>query len=183
MTVADRYIADRPWQSATLSACPLHPGGACGLRRLGTYARVIPVGVRIARFWCPLARVSISLLPAFLAARMRGALDNIEEAVLAAEQAESFAAAVELVHPADAEHPIGAVCARRSLRRRVRAVRAALLALVTLLPERLGGVGVTVAALRQALGTVHLLVELRIIAERYLGALPTPLGLRPRASA
>jgi hypothetical protein len=137
----------------------------------------------VARFWCPRAGASVSILPAFLAARMSGTLDAVEAAVLAVEQAGSIATAVEHVHPADAERAIGAVCAQRSLRRRLRAVRAALLAIVTLMPERLSGIAPTITALREALGTERVLVAVRCIAERHLGALPTPLGFGSRASA
>lgn len=183
MTAADRYVADRAWQRAILCECPLHPQGGCGLRKLGTYERVQPVGARVARFWCPLARESISLLPAFLAARMTGTLDEVEAVVLAVEQAGGVSAAVEVVHPADAERAIGAVCAARSIRRRLRAVRAALLAVVSLLPELASGVAPTVTALREALNTERVLVAVRRLAARHLGALPTPLGLRARVSA
>lgn len=183
ITAADRYVADRAWQRAILCECPLHPAGGCGLRKLGTYGRVQPEGVRVARFWCPQARVSISLLPAFLAAEMTGTLDEVEAVVLAVEQAGGVAAAVEVVHPADAERAIGAVCAARSIRRRLHAVRAALLAVVTLFPELLAGVAPTLTALREALNTDHVLVAVRGIAARHLGALPTPLGLRTRVSA
>lgn len=182
-TAADRYVADRAWERAILCECPFHPEGGCGLRKLGTYGRVQPEGARVARFWCPLAGASVSLLPAFLAARMAGTLDEVEAAVLAVEQVGSIAAAIEQVHPADAERAIGPVCAQRSIRRRLRAVRAALLAVVTLLPERLHGIEPTITALRDALGTDRVLVAVRCIAERYLGALPTPLGFRNRAGA
>jgi hypothetical protein len=133
--------------------------------------------------WCPRARTSISVLPAFLAAQMPGTLDAVEATVLAVEQAGSIAAAVEQVHPADAERAIGPVCAQRSIRRRLRAVRAALLAVVTLLPDRLRGVAPTIAALREALDTERALVAVRGLVERHLGALPTPLGFCSRVSA
>lgn len=180
---ADRYVTDRAWERAVLCECPFHPQGGCGLRKLGTYRRVQPEGVRVARFWCPRAGASVSILPAFLAARMSGTLDAVEAAVLAVEQAGSIATAVEHVHPADVERAIGVVCAQRSLRRRLRAVRAALLAIVTLMPERLSGISPTIAAMREALGTERVLVAVRCLAERHLGALPTPLGFRNRASA
>lgn len=180
---ADRYVADRAWERAVLCECPFHPQGGCGLRRLGTYRRVQPDGVRVARFWCPQAGRSVSLLPAFLAARMPGTLDAVEAAVHAVEQAGSIAAAAEQVHPADAERAIGSVCAQRSIRRRLRQVRAALLAVVTLLPERFLGIAPTITSLREALGTDRVLVAVRCIAERHLGALPMPLGFRHRAVA
>jgi hypothetical protein len=136
----------------------------------------------VARYWCPLDGVSISLLPTFLAARLSGTLDAVEAVVLAVEQAGSVAAAVEVVHPADVEHAIGAVSALRSIRRRLSAVRAALLAIVTLLPERLSGVTASITALRAALSTEQVLVTLRCMVVRHLGALPTPLGFGHRAS-
>jgi hypothetical protein len=144
---------------------------------------VQPAGARVARFLCPLAGVSISLLPAFLAARLSGTLDEVEDVVLAVEQAGGVAAALEQVHPAAAEHAIGQVCALRSMRRRVRAVAAALLAIVTLMPERFMAVVPTLGALRAALGTDRALVALRAIAQQHLGALPVPLGFGARAKS
>lgn len=182
ITAADRYVADRAWERAILCDCPLHPEGGCGLRKLGTYMRVRPAGVRVARFWCPVARVSISLLPAFLAARWSGTLDEVEAVVLAVEQSGGVAAAVEIVHPAWEPDAIGSVCAMRSIRRRLRAVRAALLAVVTLLPAHLLGVVPTITALREALSTDRVLVAVRSTAERHLHGLPAPLGFRDRVS-
>ena len=182
-TAADRYVADRGWERAVLCECPFHPEGGCGLRKLGTYRRVEPEGTRVARYWCPRARASISLLPAFLAARLCGTLDAVEAAVHAVEQTGSLSAAVEQIHPADVPRAIGPVCARRSIRRRMRAVRAALLAVVTLLPERLAGIAPTITALREAFGVERVLVTVRGIIEPNLSALPTPLGFRNRARA
>lgn len=182
ITAADRYVADRTWERAILCECPLHPQGGCGLQKLGTYGRVRPVGARVARFWCPAARVSISLLPAFLAARMSGTLDEIEAVVRTVERSGGLAAAIDIVHPADVKRPIGPVCAARWIRRRLQAVRAALLAIVSLLPERLAGIAPTVTALREALGTDRVLVALRGLAARHWIALPVPLGLRTRVS-
>lgn len=182
-TAADRYVADRAWERAVLCNCPFHPQGGCGLRKLGTYRRVEPAGTLVARYWCPRAGVSISLLPAFLAARLVGTLDAVEAVVLAVEQTGSIAAAIEQVHPADAGRAIGPVCARRSIRRRLRGVRAALLAFVTLLPEQLSNVAPTITALRATLGVERVLVTVRCMLDKHLGALATPLGFRSRASA
>ena len=162
---------------------PFHPQGGCGLHKLGTYRRVEPEGIHVARYWCPRAEASISLLPAFLASRMRGTLDAVEAAVHAVAQSGSITAAVELVHAAEAARAIGPVCARRSIRRRLRALRAALLALVTLLPQRLAGIAPTITALRQALGVERVLVTVRGLLEQHLNALPAPFGLRNRARA
>jgi hypothetical protein len=179
----DRYVADRAWERAVLCACPFHPDGGCGLQKLGTYGRVFPPGTRVARWWCPAARKSVSLLPAFLACRLSGTLDEVEAVVVAVEQAGGVAAAVDSVHPADADDAIGLEGARRSMRRRVRAVHAALLAIITLMPERFAGIAPTVTGLRASLSTKRVLVAMRELAARHLPALPTPLGLWTRASA
>lgn len=178
----ERYVSECAWERAILDRCPFHREGGCGLERLGTYSRVEPHGVRIARWWCPKQRASISLLPSFLAARLSGTLAAIEDVVAKVEAAGSVSAAVDDVYPPDADDAVGFVCALRSIRRRVSAVRAALLAIATLMPERFAGVGPTLAAFREALGQGRVLVALRELVERHLGALPVPLGFRARAS-
>ena len=158
----------------------MHPEGGCGLQRLGSYGRVSPAGVRIARWWCPVARRSISLLPTFLAAHLSGTLDEVEAVVAAVEQAGGVTAALEAVHPAEAEGAIGLQGALRSMRRRVSAVHAALLAIITLMPERFAGTTPTIEGLRMALSTDHVLVALRELAARHIPALPAPLGFAAR---
>ena len=178
-----QYVSERGWERAILERCPFHPEGGCGVEKLGTYGRVTPAGVRVARWWCPRQRASISLLPWFLAARHRGTLASVEDAVAAVERAGSLAAAVDVVRPPDIDDAVGLVCAQRWLRRRVVAVRAALLAIVTLLAERFLGVAPTLAGFREVLGAGSVLVQLRTLAERHLAALPVPLGFRARAAA
>jgi len=178
----ERYVTQRAWESAILDRCPFHPEGGCGVEKLGSYERVEPAGARIPRWWCPKQRESISLLPSFLAARLTGTLADIERVVATVEAAGGVSAAVDAVHPPDAADPVGLVGALRSIGRRVRAVRTALIAIITLLPERFAGVPPTLAAFRQALGCDAVLVRLRALAERHLGALPVPLGFRARAT-
>lgn len=175
-----RYVSERGWERATLSRCPFHPGGGCGLARLGTYPRVSPAGTEVPRWWCPKRRASVSLLPDFLAARLSGTLATVEDVVAAVEAAGSVEAAIEILYPADAEAAIGHIGAVRAIRRRVVAVRAALLAILTLLPDRFLGVPPTLAGMRAELGVPRVLVQLRSIVERDLGALPAPLGFRAR---
>ncbi len=177
----ERYVTQRAWESAVLDGCPFHPEGGCGLERLGSYERVEPPGARVPRWWCPKRRESISLLPSFLSARLRGTLAAVERVVATVEAAGGISAAVDAVHPPDAEKPLGFVGALRSMRRRVRAVRAALIAAVTLLPERFARVSPTLAAFREVLGEGAVLVRLRELTERHLGALPAPFGFRARA--
>jgi hypothetical protein len=119
----EQYVTQRAWESAILDRCPFHPEGGCGLEKLGSHGRVEPPGARIPRFWCPKQRESISLLPSFLAARLQGTLTAVEHVIATVEAAGGVSAAVDVVHPPDAQEPVGLVCALRSIRRRVRARR------------------------------------------------------------
>jgi hypothetical protein len=91
--------------------------------------------MRVARWYCPQAQQTFSLLPDCLAARLGGSLDEVERAVVAAETA-GVEAAAQALRIEQSELP-GAV---RWLRRRRRGVGAAVLALVTAMPGRLGNV-------------------------------------------
>jgi hypothetical protein len=135
----------------------------------------------VARLRCPKAGLTISLLPDFMAARLSGTLTEVEQAVEVAEAAGSREQAADQVRPADAEEAVTLPSALRWLRRRLVPVRAALLGLVTLLPE-LFGCAPTVAAVRERLGVREALVTLRALAERALPVLAAPLGFRARAA-
>ena len=175
----EAYVSGRAWERAILSECPFHPGGGCGVERLGSYPRVWPEGCRIARFWCPVARASISLLPESLAAGVTGSLDAIE-AVVDSVEAHGVAGAVEVVFPVDGEKFVGTTTATRSLRRRVRWVRSLLLAVVTLLADRFVGIAPTLESLRAALRVERVLVALRRLPELDLLSIARPLGFRAR---
>lgn len=125
------YIANREWCDADLPNCPLHPLGGCSFARHGTYRRVTPQGLRIARWYCPEGHQTFSLLPDFLAARLPGLLAAIEVSVAAASSFKSMEAAADAMRGLDVSLP-GAV---RWLRRRVRAVRDALDAVKTVIQE------------------------------------------------
>ena len=181
--VADEaYVSRRAWEHAILDACPFHPGGGCGVTRHGSYPRIWPAGCRIARFWCPVAGTSISLLPESLAAGVRGPLDAIEAAMDAIET-HGVAGAVEVVLPANTDDAVGLTSATRWLRRRARWVRSFFVALVTLLADRFAGVAPTLSAIRAELGVERVLVALRRVAETHLSALARPFGFRARAGA
>lgn len=139
-----------------------------------------PVGVRVARLLCPEAGVTISLLPDFLASRLSGTLSEVEAVVEAAETATSQEAALEQVRPAAAPDAVTLPGGLRWLRRRLSAVRAALLAAVTLVPA-LSGCRPTLSALRERLVTSEVLVALRRVAAAHLAAMSSPLGFRARA--
>lgn len=175
----EQYVAERSWERAVLDECPFHPAGGCGVAGHGSYPRVHPRGMRVARFWCSLARRSISLLPLFLAARLPSTLDEIEAVLDAVEVAPSIAAAADVVRPAESENAVTSISAARWVRRRVAAMRAAVLALVTLVPE-LAGCTPTIAAIRVRLGKARVLVTLREIGRAHISAIGPPLGLYPR---
>jgi len=131
--------------------------------------------MQVARWYCRLSRTTFSLLPDSLASRLRGSLDTIEAAVVAAEV--SGVAATERSLRLDEE--VGLAAAQRWLARRRKGVMTALRALATTYPDRLGGVA-DVRQLRRELGTERALVALRDLAAERLFVLEPPLGLCPR---
>jgi hypothetical protein len=129
--------------------------------------------MRIARYYCPTAHETFSLLPDCLASHLPGELDGIEEVVATVETARSVEAADDTLRP-----DITLSSAVRWLRRRLIPVRLALLAVVTLLPDVFAG-DPRLSAVRRALHTSSALVMLRTRVASQLALLPTPLGFRP----
>ncbi len=172
---SEEYVSQKAWRSARLERCPFHPEGGCGFASHGTYPRVDPVGCLIARWWCPRAHTSISLLPDCLCSRLTGSLAEVEAVVAAADAAPTQEAASEALRP-EIELP-GAL---RWLRRRTRLVHAGLAAAIGLLPGHLAGCKPTVTSVRSALGAEVALVRLRLELTPHLGGLPPPLGFGPR---
>jgi hypothetical protein len=171
---SEQYVIEQAWRQASLDRCPRHPQGGCDLARHGTYPRVEPPGMRVARWYCPQAQETFSLLPDCLAARLSGSLDEVERAVVAVETS-GVEAAAQALRIEQSELP-GAV---RWLRRRRRGVRSAVLALVTAMPGGPLGAVPELRAVRQVLGTERALVALRGIGAEQLHALPPPLGFLP----
>ena len=138
------------------------------------YTRKHPEGMQIARYYCRKARQTFSLLPDFLASQLSGTLAEVEAVVI--ESSQSLAEAARELRPelADERH------AARWVRRRLGPVRAALMALVTLLPE-LSECAPRLSALRSHLGVNAVLERLRVLGASYLGALVSPLGFVRRA--
>jgi hypothetical protein len=164
MSGAEAYVANREWRVATLPACPLHPEGGCSFARHGSYSRATPVGVRVARWYCPEGHRTFSLLPDFLAARLPGLLDTIDNCVAVALTAKSMEVAADLVRGPEVTLP-GAI---RWLRRRVQAVRAGVAAIADLVP-----------GLPMQIGQVGLLGRLRrSLPMTALANIPAPLGFR-----
>jgi len=172
----EAYVARSAWRDANLAACPRHPRGGCGLVRHGTYPRRTPTGMRIARYYCPTAHETFSLLPDCLASRFPGELDALEHVVATVESVRSVEAAADVLRP-----EITLPSAVRWVRRRLTPVRRVLLAVVTLLPDLFTG-DARVAAVRLALATPSALMALRIHAAPHLATVSTPLGFHPHAS-
>jgi len=129
--------------------------------------------MRVARYYCPTAQETFSLLPDCLASHFPGDLAAIEDVVAAVEDARSVESAADALRP-----DITLASAVRWLRRRVQPVRLALLAVVTLVPDLFTGDS-RLGAVRAALGVTPALVALRVQAAAHLPGLPAPLGFRP----
>lgn len=169
------YVSRQAWREARLERCPLHRRGGCGFARHGTYARRWPRGARIARWYCPTAHCTFSLLPDCLAARLPGTLAEVEAVVAVVEAASSLEAAADVLRP-DIELP-GAI---RWTRRRVQRVHAGLVVVRALLAPELTAIPATVTALRTRLALEPVLPVLRERVAAQLADVPAPLGLRPR---
>jgi hypothetical protein len=168
-TVED-YVARQEWRDAHLSCCPLHPRSGCSFRRHGSYARLTSPGVRIARWYCPQGRMTFSLLPDFLAARLPGQLSTIERAVMVIATARSMEAAADALRGPE----IGLPGAVRWLRRRVMAMRRSITAVKLMAPDVLE---------RAARGDdTPILPKLRrALPSSTLNDLPVPLGFASMA--
>jgi len=171
---SEEYVRQEGWRQARLDRCPIHGSKGCGLRRLGTYGRVEPEGTRVARYYCDAARMTFSLLPDCLAARLPGSLADVERVVAAVEAARSVEAAAEELRP-----EIELAGAIRWVRRRLRPVRAALLALVTMAVGGLVSCRPTLDSIGHQFGR-PVLRQIRSRANRHLGALAAPIGFGPR---
>lgn len=173
---SEEYVNQQAWHSARLDVCPRHPRGGCGFRNAGTYGRLDPPGTRIPRWHCPTAQQTFSLLADCFAARFPGTLRKLEDVVEEVKRSGCVELAARIVRGHDVVLP----SAIRWTRRRLNAVRAVLVALIGLMPERFAGCEPTLAAFRQVLGVELVLPALREIAADHLQALPPPVGFARR---
>lgn len=173
------YLKEKAWERASAKRCPLHPQGKCGYCRHGTYVRKIPEPIPIARAYCPQGHTTFSFLPDFLASRLPGTLDEVEQTAVQRESSPSLAQAAERLRPATAPWAVSSTSAERWVARRVALFKTVLLAVVGLFADRLAGT-TTATELRGRLCTEHALVMLRERSDRWLAALPAPLGFGPR---
>ena len=146
--IARRTIASRGTPRSA-AAAPTAPAPVAHERSppSGTYARKTPRGTRIARWYCPQSHTTFSLLPDFLAARLPGTLDELEEVVARAERALSLLAAANAIRTDTVALP-GAM---RWVRPRVRRVHHVLVIVIGLLLHRLARCVAEVAAVRARL--------------------------------
>ena len=168
----EEYLEQKAWERAKLPCCPFHPEGGCGLARHGTYPRKFPDYCLVARWYCPEAHQTISLLPDFFASHFPGTLDQVEQTVNIVEACTSKEEAAEVLRP-DISLPAGL----RWLRRRVRYVREVLTILTGLLVSKCAP---ELAEFRRKYHTDRVLTRLRDIAEEHLCSLPPIIGFGPR---
>lgn len=173
---SETYVSERGWLQANLERCPVHPEGGCGFRRHTAYRRVWPEGALIARWYCPDASITFSLLPDFLAAGIKGPLAEIAEVAAAVEAGPSLEAVAAELRP-DVTLP----AAIRWTRRRVRWFREAATIARGVVGELLGARPVP-SALAEALAVEPgaVLDELRARMAAHLRSLARPTGLCPR---
>jgi hypothetical protein len=127
----------------------------------------------VARYYCPTARVTFSLLPDCLASRLSSTLAEVEQVVAHVEHAPTVEQAAAKLRP-----DITLKGALRWVGRRLHAVHRILLTIATLLGL---GWAPTITAFREGLGQDCVLEALRGVAQAHLGSLPAPLGLLARA--
>ncbi len=172
---SEQYITQRAWRGASLPYCPFG-NDPCGAVGHGSYGRLRPPGLRIARLLCKRCGVTIGLLPDFAASRVSGTLDDFEAVGAAAEASRSLWEAADRVRPFDGAFE----SAVKWVRFRAHRVRALLAVAVGLVGE-LAGCEPTLGAVRERLGLqAGVLRRLRALCEPHLEALPAPLGLVPR---
>jgi hypothetical protein len=176
----EEYVTAEGWTQATLAACPLCEPGTCGFQRLAPYMRKVPAVAFVARYYCPEQHTTFSLLPDFYASRVPGTLDDIERVVATVEAGGGVEHVADTERPAAAADAVTLGAAVAWLRRRIAWVRALLVTVAGLFPERFAGVERTVRGFRGRLGSSRVLVTLRGICALHLHALPRPLGLNPR---
>ena len=172
---SEDYVNGQYWQKASLESCPCHPQGGCHFARHGTYERVHPAGTKVARWYCPEAQQSFSLLPDCLASRLSSTLPEVEAVVRDYEQAGSRSAAADQLR-LDIELP-GALC---WLDRRIQPVIASLKACKGLFPDDFIHCQPTVMEMGHVLGVASVLMALRQLGADFLQQLPAPLGFAPR---
>jgi hypothetical protein len=171
----EEYLEQKAWEQVELKSCPFHPDGGCGLAKHGFYPRKYPKYCLVARWYCPDAHRTISMLPDFFASRLPGTLDEVEQVVNTALSCKSQEQAAEVLRP-----DINLTSGLRWLRRRIGYVQEALTLMVGLLVTQCAPI---LAAFRKKYDTDSVLTKLRDIARVHLPSLPPVIGFGPRSHA
>jgi len=171
---SEQYVTGQLWHFARLTHCPWHQQGGCGFSRHGSYARVKPAGTRIARWYCPKARRTVSAIPDFLCSHRSGTLSELETLVLDAEQAPNVTRACD-VWRLDINLP-GAI---RFIQRQIDDVHQTLHLARGLLPQYFEK-ACTLGDFAQSFDAPFVLIALRHTLCRYLQQLPCPVGFNPQ---
>ena len=146
--------------------------------------RKVPVVAFVARYYCPEQHTTFGLLPDFYASRVPGTLDDIERTAAQAEVSAGLEHAAEELRPADDPCAVTLSAAVAWVRRRVAWVRALLLTVAGLFPDLFAGVGESIRAFREHLGTSRVLVALRgILRAAPVRAAPASRAQPPGAVA
>ena len=123
--------------------------------------RKVPAVAFVARYYCPERHTTFGLLPDFYASRVPGTLDEIEGAAALAETVLGVERAAEELRPPDTPDAVTLPAAIAWLRRRIAFVRALLITVAGLFADRFAGLGSSIGAWRERLGTERVLVALR----------------------
>lgn len=169
----EEYIEQEAWEQAELNHCPFHPEGGCDYAKHGTYPRKFPHHCLVARYYCPEAHQTISLLPDFFSSHLPGTLDEVEHAVNIAEESSSQEEAAMTLRP-EIELP----SALRWLQRRLKYVDKILITLTGLLVTECSP---ELQSFRKVFKTKNVLTGLRDIAKEFLHSLPPIIGFGPRS--
>ena len=170
---SEQYVTGQLWHFARLTYCPWHRQGGCGFSRHGSYSRVKPAGTRIARWYCPKARRTVSAIPDFLCSHRSGTLTELEALVLDVEQAPSLMRACDTWR-LDIDLP-GAM---RFIQRQVDDIHQTLHLARGLLPQRFA-VARNLTDFSCCIDVPDVLTALRQILRAYLQQLPCPVGFNP----
>ena len=146
---AEEYVSREEWRNASFPPCLKGRDACdCGLMRHGTYGRKTPIPMRVARFDCRACQTTISRLPDFAAARRRGSLQEIEDAMMVLAAAPSRWAAARCLFP-DRDELANAI---RDLLGAFMAVSFFLEAVATLRPDLFRGTPADLVSMRAVLG-------------------------------
>ena len=172
---AEEYASTEAWTKASRPDCP--QGCERDMRGHGSYLRKTPVVFRVRRWRCAQCRITAGMLPDFAAAGRPGGLQQIEDDLMARVRHDSAWKAAKELHPGGGPIETGNMV--RHLRTLQVRAEALLAVLAALLPDLFRGCPAELSAMRIAVGTDSLLVDMRRrFGSGQLQSLPIPVGFR-----